>query len=201
MNPHGWVVVSCRAGPHSPLRSSLKAPLGEVPSGLVMGECSDSKAHICNSELCFFLWPRVTFQIFMTWKKRIRTVDLGCGRVGATVSGMLFVHRIPVSYAKHKTSASSTPKIRWQFDLWYLWDAWAQVMICLRLQVLPCDYLGVSLLCWLMFGPIHFPSWFMVVFIWHAHVNTCVLEIPRKNTHKCSFKRFLFFERFFSTWA
>ena len=50
-------------------------------------------------------------------KKRIRTVDLGCGRVGATVSGMLFVHRIPVSYAKHKTSASSTPKICWQFDL------------------------------------------------------------------------------------
>ena len=40
-------MVSCGAGPHSPALS-LKAPLGEASFGLVMGECSDSKAHTRN---------------------------------------------------------------------------------------------------------------------------------------------------------
>ena len=74
------------------------------------------------------------------WNKNCRF-----GGVGKMVNGMPFAHRMPVwSYA------SSTPKMCFFFDA----RAQAQVMICLRLQVLPCDYLGVPLL-WLMRHPIH----------------------------------------------
>ena len=145
--------------------SFTKAPLGEASFGLVMGECSDSKAHTrnlmgSNAVVVFLKWVIIPVWKYSSkfWQFLVATSHV------STLRDMNKWNKNFRFGGVGKWWTACLLHTECQYDRMHpvllkcvsFFDARAQahVMICLRLQVLPCDYLGVPLL-WLMRHPIH----------------------------------------------